>query len=79
VLQFFPFVGLVAVATSIVMLVQLAAAGELRLRGGAIVVAVCLLAGYWQFFSDSPLVAASGLTLQTLLAVSLIAWWRYTA
>jgi hypothetical protein len=79
VLQFFPFVGWLAAATSVTMLAMLAAAGELRARGAAFVVALFVTAAYCQFFSASAIVSAAGLGLQTLLAIALIVRWRLSA
>jgi hypothetical protein len=79
VLQFFPFVGWLAAATSVAMLVMLASAGELRARSGGAMIALFLIAAYYQFFSGSAIGSAAGLTLQTLLAISLIVWWRLSA
>jgi hypothetical protein len=76
VLILFPFAGWLAAVTSLVMLVILAAAGELRVRSGAVSIVLFLLAAYGQFFSGSAGVAAAGLGLQTLLAVGLIIRWR---
>ena len=70
------FLSWLAMATSIVVLVMLAAAGDLNLRTGIVPGVLILLAGYAQFFSHSPLVAAAGLGLQTLTAVYLLVRWR---
>jgi hypothetical protein len=78
-LEFFPMIGLLAAGTSLVMVAMLAAADDLRARGGAIAIAVFFIAVYLQFFSGSPNVRAAGLVLQTLLAVSLIVRWRLNA
>jgi hypothetical protein len=79
VLEFFPVVGWLAVATSGVMLLMLAAAGELRVKSGGTFIPLFLIAAWCQFFSDSPLLRAAGLGLQTLLAISLIVRWRLSA
>jgi hypothetical protein len=76
VLQLFPFAGYLAAVTSAVTLAMLAAAGEMRVRSGAVAVIVFLIAGYCQFFAGAPLISAMGLALQTLLAVALIVRWR---
>lgn len=78
-LQFFPAVGGLAAATSVVMLAMLAAAGDLRARTAVALGALVLTAGYCQFFSGSAGVGAAGLGVQTLLATSLIVWWRLNA
>ena len=70
------FLGWLAAATSIVVLVMLASAGDLTLRTGIIAGALAALAAYAQFFSGSPLVSAAGLGLQTLVAVYLLVRWR---
>jgi hypothetical protein len=70
------FLGWLAAATSMAMLVMLAAAGELRARSGAALIATFLIGAYCQFFSGSAIVGAAGLALQTLLAISLIVRWR---
>lgn len=77
-LQFFPFVGWLAAATSVVMLVMLWADGELRPRGLAIAATWLLIAGYCQFCTASPTISAAGLALLTLLAIGLIVRWRFT-
>jgi hypothetical protein len=79
VLQFFPFLTWLAAATSLTTLAMLAAAGDLRPRAGAIVVALFLIAAYCQFASTSAIVAAAGLGLQTVLAIALIVRWRLNA
>jgi hypothetical protein len=78
-LLLFPLAAWLAAATSIVMLVMLAVAGELRVRSGAAMIALFLIGAYCQFFSGSAIVSAAGLTLQTLLAISLIVRWRLSA
>jgi hypothetical protein len=79
VLQLFPFVTWLAAATSLAMFAMLAAAGDLRARTGAALIVLFLIAAYAQFFSGSAIVAAAGLALQTLLAISLIVRWRLSA
>ena len=78
-LQLAPLALWLAPITSLVMLAMLAAAGELHPRGAAVLLAVFLVAAYWQFFSLSPVFAAVGLGLQTLLAVALVVRWRWSA
>jgi hypothetical protein len=78
-LALFPFVAWLAALTSVVMLILLASIGELGRLGGAIRVSWLLLALYCQFFGASAIVAAVGLCLQTMLAIYLIARWRFTA
>jgi len=75
-LDFFPLIGLVPAVTTIVTLVMLVIAGELRPRAIGLSVVVFASAVYGQFLSGSPLLAAAGLSVQTLLAISLIARWR---
>jgi hypothetical protein len=76
VLQLFPFVALLAPATSVAMLLMLYAADELRLRFGVPATMWFAVAAWCQFFGGSPVVGAAGLALQTLLAVVLIVRWR---
>jgi hypothetical protein len=78
-LVLFPFVAWLAALTSVVMLILLASIGELGPLGGVILVSWLLFAVYCQFFGASPIVAAIGLGLQTILAIYLIARWRFTA
>jgi hypothetical protein len=78
-LQIFPFVGWLALITSIMLLGTLFASGDLRLGVLVGLGAWCLIAAYCQFFAASPVASASGLALQTLLAVCLIARWRFTS
>ena len=78
-LEFFPFLGWLAAATSLVTLIMLAADGEVRARSGSLWIALFLIAAYLQFFSDLAIVRAAGLGLQTLLAISLIVRWRLGA
>ena len=77
-LAFFPFAGWLAIVTSAIMLAMLFAVGELQPRQGAVLAGCLLLAGYCQFFAESPLVAAGGLALQTALAIYLTVRWRLT-
>lgn len=77
-LQLFPFLGWLAVGTSVTLLVMLFAGGDLRPRSGALVLACLLAAAYGQFFGSSAVIAAGGLVLQTLLAIGLIVRWRLT-
>jgi hypothetical protein len=79
VLQLFPFVVYLASIVSVVLLVMLAAAGELRWRAGLALGATFAVAAYCQFLGGSPLIAAGGLGLQTLLAIYLIVRWRLSA
>ena len=75
-LQLFPFVVYLAPITSLVLLVMLASAGELRRRAGLVLSAIFAVAVYYQFLGGSPVVTALGLGLQTLLAIYLIVRWR---
>jgi hypothetical protein len=74
-----PFLALLAVLTSIVMIVLFFLNGDLGIRTGVVVVAWCAAAGWAQFFSTSAMVAAAGLAVQTLLAIYLLVRWRLTA
>jgi hypothetical protein len=76
VLQLFPFVVYLAPITSLVLLVMLASAGELRLGAGLVLGAIFAVGAYCQFLGGSAIVAALGLGLQTLLAIYLIVRWR---
>ena len=76
VLEILPFLTWLASITSLVVLIALWKLGELRPSRLVLLSAVSLLAGYWQFFGGSPLVAAGGLALQTVVAVGLILRWK---
>jgi hypothetical protein len=71
VIQFIPFISWLAAITSAVTMGLLWTSGELGPRAGAALCAWFLLALYLQIFGASMLVAAIGLTLQTVLAVYL--------
>jgi hypothetical protein len=75
-LLFFPFIAWLALATSAVLLLMLAAAGDLRTRSLIALVAWFLIAAGCQFMARSPGVGAAGVALQTLLAVVLTVRWR---
>ena len=77
-MPFYPYAAWLAPITSLVMLGMLTAAGELHPRGAAPLITLFLVAGYWQLFSASPVVAALGLGLQTVLAVALVVRWRWS-
>ena len=78
--ELFPLAGWLAVVTSIVLFVSLRAYGELQgARHVVAVIAWLVAAGYLQFFGPTAIVAAVGLVMQTLLAVYLIAVWRWTS
>jgi hypothetical protein len=79
VLEFFPFVGFLAIATSAVTLGMLLSLGELRTRAAVILAAGVAAAGYCQFFASSDALALAGLLAQTVLALSLVVRWRLTA
>jgi hypothetical protein len=72
----FPFLDLLAVLTSVVMIVVLLASGDLRPRSGGIVAVWFVTAVWVQFAAASAIVAAGGLGLQTLLAIYLVVKWR---
>ena len=72
------FLAPLAILTSIVMLVLLIAIGEVGLRGGVLLAALLLAAGYAQFFGASMAIGVAGLGCQTLLAIYLIVRWRLT-
>lgn len=75
-LSFLPFLTWLAAITSAVLLVFLWDLGVLRRLSLVITVGVFLVAGYCQFVSGSPMVAALGVALQTILAVYLMARWK---
>ena len=75
----FPFIFWLAAIVSLAMTVMLRSSGDLGPRGVALALIWFLVAGYCQFFAGSDLVAATGLGLQTLLAIGLIVRWRFTA
>jgi hypothetical protein len=79
VLEFFPVVGFLAIATSMVTLGMLLTLRDLRTRTAVTLAAGVAAAGYCQFFASSTAVAVAGLLAQTLLAVFLVVRWRLTA
>jgi len=78
-LEFFPLIGWLPAAASVVMLAMLAAAGELRGRGGGFAVAGFVAAATCQYAGHSQNVVVLGLVLQVLLAIGLMLWWKMTA
>jgi hypothetical protein len=76
-LQIFPFLAYLAALTSIVLLVVLWMFDEIGPRALGILLGWLLIAGYCQFFGQSAIIAALGLLMQTLLAVSLLIRWRF--
>jgi hypothetical protein len=76
VLQIFPFLTWLAAITSGVLLAALWNLGELRRYSLAALLGWFLLAGYCQFLAGSPVVAALGLLLQTILAICLSLRWK---
>jgi hypothetical protein len=70
-IQFIPFISWLAAITSAVTMGLLWTSGELGPRAGIALCAWFLLALYLQIFGATMMVAAIGLTLQTLLAVYL--------
>ena len=75
-LQLFPFLVYLAPIVSMVLLIMLAAAGELRYRARLVLGAIFAVAAYAQFFGRTALLGAAGLGVQTLLAIYLIVRWR---
>jgi hypothetical protein len=71
VIQFIPFISWLAAITSLVTMVILWATGEFGLTTGAVVCIWFLVALYLQMFGASAIVAAIGLSLQTILAAYL--------
>ena len=78
-LQVFPFIAWLATVTSAVLLILLWILGEVRRRDVALLAGGFVLAAYCQFAAGSPVVAAVGLILQTILAVYLLLRWRVGA
>ena len=78
-LLIFPFVVWLAPVVSLVMILMLSSAGDLRARGVVLALTWFVFAGYCQFLGRSAIVAAGGVALQTVLAIGLIARWRFTA
>ena len=70
-IQFIPFISWLAALTSVVTIAILWTTGELGPRATAVLSAWFLGALYLQMFGASMMVAAIGLSLQTLLAVYL--------
>ena len=77
-LDVLPALAWIAAITSASVLIVLGYANDLRRRTIVILAGWFLVAAYCQFFGGSPLVAATGLALQTLLAIGLIVRWRMT-
>ena len=77
-LQLFPFASLLATAVSLVLIAMLWFGGGLRPGGVALACGWLIAAGYCQFFTAEPLLGATGLALQTLLAIGLVVRWRLT-
>jgi len=71
VIQFIPFISWLAALTSVVTMGLLWTSGELGPRAGAALCAWFLVALYLQIFGASVMVAAIGLSLQTILAAYL--------
>lgn len=72
----FPYIAWLAPITSLVLLTVLWQFGELGRRSVVILPGWCLLAGYLQFGSSSMGLSATGLLLQTMLALHLIMRWK---
>jgi hypothetical protein len=70
-LQILPFLGWLAPITSGVLLAFLWNDGELRRYTGPVLLAWFLLAGYFQFFGNTPVVSAVALLFQAILAIVL--------
>ena len=71
VIQFIPFISWLAAITSAVTMALLWTSGELGPRAGIALCSWFLVALYLQIFGASVMVAAIGLSLQTILAAYL--------
>ncbi len=78
-LQVFPFLPYLAVVTSAVVLAALFAQGEMRALTVVLLGGLCAAAAWCEFFAASALANATGLAVQTLLAVGLLVRWKFTA
>jgi hypothetical protein len=79
VLIIFPWLAWTAIATSAALLFMLYSSGTIGRWALVVLVGWFLLAGYCQFFGDSATLQASGVALQTVLAVYLIMRWKVAA
>lgn len=70
-MQFIPFISWLAAITSAVTMGLLWTSGELRPRASVAICTWFLVALYLQIFGASALIAAIGLSLQTILAAYL--------
>ena len=77
-LQLFPFLGWLALVTSVVLLIVLFWLGELSPRALVLLVAWWVIAAYGEFYGGTAIVSAAGRGLQTVLAVHLIMRWRFS-
>lgn len=78
-LQLFPFLAWLAVATSVGLLAAMWMLGEMGVRTRIVLFVWLVAAAYCQFFGPSSMVSAIGLLLQTILAIYLIFRWRLSA
>lgn len=78
-LQLFPFVAYLALATSATLLAVLWISGDIGQRQGVLLSSWLALAAYYQLFSSSTMAVVIGLGLQTVLALYLILYWKLHA
>ncbi len=78
-LQAFPFLPWIAITVSGVLLGTLWREGELGGRQTAILAAWFVVSAWCQFLGPSAVVSATGLALQTVLAIDLIVRWKLSA
>ncbi len=77
-IQIFPFALWLAVVSSAVLLIALWGSGDMSPSHAVVLVVWLIAAAYLQFFAASPVLAALGLALQTLLAVYLVIRMKLT-
>ena len=75
-LQLFPFSAWIALVTSTCLLGILWGFGDMDQRQGIVLSVWLVAAGYLQFFGESMATVATGLGLQTILALYLILYWK---
>ena len=75
-LQLFPFSAWIAFVTSVSLLAILWGFGDVDQRQGIVLGVWLVLAVYLQFFGESMVTVATGLGLQTILALYLILYWK---
>ena len=75
-LQLFPFSAWIAPVTSASLLAILWGFGDIDPRQGILLSVWLVVAAYLQFFGESMATVATGLGLQTILALYLILYWK---